>query len=56
MRVKSLVTFRSQSIGFEEAKMEKSAIPNPSTVWEASSVTEEQIQSLVDRGLLQPKS
>jgi hypothetical protein len=34
MRVKSLVTFRSRCIGFEEGKMEKPAIPDPSTVWE----------------------
>jgi hypothetical protein len=54
MRVKSLITFRSKSIGFDDAKMEKSAIPDPSTVWETS--TEEQIQSLVDRGLLWHKS
>jgi hypothetical protein len=50
------VTFRSKSVGFEEGKMEKPAIPDPSTVWETSTVTEEQIQSLVDRGLLRPKS
>jgi hypothetical protein len=56
MRVKSLVTSRSKSIGFEEGKMEKPAIPDPSTFRETSKVTEEQIQSLVDRGLLQPKS
>jgi hypothetical protein len=36
--------------------MEKSTIPDPSTVWETSTVTEEQIQSLVDHGLLRPKS
>jgi hypothetical protein len=41
MRVKSLVTFRSKTIGFEEAKMEKAAIPNPRTIWETSTVTEE---------------
>jgi hypothetical protein len=56
MRVKLLVTFRSRSIGFEKGKMEKPAIPDPSTVWETSTVTEEQIQSLVNRGLLRPKS
>jgi hypothetical protein len=56
MRVKSLVTFRSKSIGFEEGKMEKPAISDPSTIWETSMVTEEQIQSLVDCGLLRPKS
>jgi hypothetical protein len=56
MRVKSLVTFRSKSVGFEEDRMEKLAIPDPSTVWETSTVTEQQIQSLVDRGLLRPKS
>jgi hypothetical protein len=56
MRVKSLVTFRSKSIVFEEGKMEKPAIPDPSTIWEPSTVTEEQIQSLVDHWLLRPKS
>jgi hypothetical protein len=56
MRVKSLVTFRSKSIGFEEAKMEKLAILDPSTIWETSTVTEEQILSLVDRRLLRLKS
>jgi hypothetical protein len=49
MRVKPLVTFRSKSIAFEESKMEKPTIPHPSTVWETSTMTEEQIQSLVDR-------
>jgi hypothetical protein len=56
MRVKSLVTFRSKIILFEEAKTEKPVIPDPSTVWETSTVIEEQIQLLVDRGLLRPKS
>jgi hypothetical protein len=55
MRTKSLVTFRSKCTGFEESKMEKVAILDPSTVWETSTVTKEQIQSLVDRGLLRPK-
>jgi hypothetical protein len=41
MRVKSLVIFRSKSIRFEQAKMEKPAIPDPSTIWETSTVTEE---------------
>jgi hypothetical protein len=36
--------------------MEKPVIPDPSTVWETSTVTAEHIQSLVDRGLLRPKS
>jgi hypothetical protein len=54
MRTKSLVTFRSKCIGFKEGKMEKPTIPNPSTVWETSTVTKEQIKSLVDRGLLRP--
>jgi hypothetical protein len=36
--------------------MVKPAIPDPSTIWDTSTVTEEQIQSLVDRGLLRPKS
>jgi hypothetical protein len=55
MRTKSLVTFRSNCTGFEEGKMENLAITDPSTVWETSTVTEEQIQSLADRGLLRPK-
>jgi hypothetical protein len=32
MRMKSLMTFRSKSIGFEEGKMEKLAIPDLRTV------------------------
>jgi hypothetical protein len=56
MRTKSLVTFRSKCIGYEEGKMEKASIPDPSTVWKTSTVTEEQIQSLVDHGLLRPKA
>jgi hypothetical protein len=52
MRTKSLVTFRSKCIGFEEGKMDKPAISDPSNVWETSTVTEKQIQSLVDRDLL----
>jgi hypothetical protein len=43
MRTKSLVTFRSKCISYEEGKMEKAAIPDPCTVWETSMVTEEQI-------------
>jgi hypothetical protein len=35
--------------------MDKPAIPDPSTVWETSTVTEEQIQTLVDHDLLRPK-
>jgi hypothetical protein len=56
MRTKPLVTFRSKCIGFEEGKMERAPIPDPSTIWEASTVMKEQIQSLADRGLLRPKS
>jgi hypothetical protein len=56
MRTKSLVTFRTKCIDFEEGKMEKAHIPDPSTAWEASTVMEEQIQSLADRGLLRPNS
>jgi hypothetical protein len=55
MGMKSLVTFISKCSGFEEGKMEKPAILDLSTVWETSMVTEEKIQSLVDRGLLRPK-
>jgi hypothetical protein len=39
--VKSLVTFRSKSVRFEEGKIEKPAIPDSSTVWETLTVTEE---------------
>jgi hypothetical protein len=56
MRTKSLVTFRSKCINNEEGKMEKASIPDPITIWETSTVTEEQIQSLADRGLLRPKA
>jgi hypothetical protein len=52
----SLVTFTSKCTGFEEGKMEKAPIPDPSNVWETSTVTEDQIQSLADRGLLRPKA
>jgi hypothetical protein len=41
MRTKSLVTFRTKCTGFEEGKMEKAPVPDPCTVWEASTVTEE---------------
>jgi hypothetical protein len=56
MRTKSLVSFRSKCVVYEEGKMEKAAILDPRTVWETSTVTEEQIQSLVDHGLLRPKA
>jgi hypothetical protein len=56
MRTKSLVSFRSKGTSFEEGKMEKVPIPDPSTFWETSTMTEEQIQSLADRGLLRPKA
>jgi hypothetical protein len=56
MRTKYLVLFRSKSTGFEEANMEKAQVPDPHTVWEPSTVAEEQIQALVDRGLLRPKT
>jgi hypothetical protein len=50
------VTFRSKCVGYEEGKMEKVAIPDLHTVWEMSTEIEEQIQPVVDRGLLQPKA
>jgi hypothetical protein len=50
------VTFRSKCTGFEEGKMKKVSNLDPCTVWEASTVTEEQIQALADRGLPRPKS
>jgi hypothetical protein len=56
MRTKSLVTFRPKCVSYEEGKMEKAAILDSSIVWETSTVTKEQIQSLADRGLLRPKA
>jgi hypothetical protein len=56
MRTKSLVTLRSKCVSYEEGKMEKAVVPDPSTIWETSMVTEEQIQSLADRGLMRPKA
>jgi hypothetical protein len=56
MRTKSLVLFRSKSTDFEEGKMEKALVPDPHTIWEPSTVTEEQTQALADRGLLRPKT
>jgi hypothetical protein len=56
MQTTSLVTFKSKCIIFEEGKMEKAPIPDPSTIRETSTVTEEQIQSLADHGLLRPKA
>jgi hypothetical protein len=43
MQTKSLVTFITKCSSFEESKMEKAPIPDPSTVWETSTVTEEHI-------------
>jgi hypothetical protein len=56
MRTKTLVVFRSKSIGFEEKKMEKAPILAPHIVCEPSTATEEQIQALATRGLLRPKT
>jgi hypothetical protein len=39
MRTKSLVTFRSKCVGYEEGKMEKAAMLDRSTTWETSTVT-----------------
>jgi hypothetical protein len=50
------MTFRSKCTSFKEGKMEKAPVPDPSTVWETSTVTKEQIQSLADHGLLRPKA
>jgi hypothetical protein len=41
MQTKSLVLFRSKSTSFEEEKMEKAPVPDPRTVWETTTVTEE---------------
>jgi hypothetical protein len=43
MRPKSLVLFRSWCTSFEEDKMEKAPVPDPRTIWDVSTVTEEQI-------------
>jgi hypothetical protein len=56
MRTKTLVVFRSRSIGLEKKKMEPAHVSTPETVWEPSVVTEEQIQALATRGLLRPKA
>ena len=42
--------------GFEEEEMAPEQIPVPETVWTSSTITEEQIQLLVNRGLLRPKT
>jgi hypothetical protein len=36
--------------------MEKAPVPDPHTVREPSTVIDEQIQALADRGLLRPKA
>jgi hypothetical protein len=41
MRTKLLVTFISKCVGYEEGKMKKAVIPDPSTIWETSTVAEE---------------
>jgi hypothetical protein len=41
MRTKTLVVFRSRSIGVEEEKMEPAHVSAPETIWEPSVVTEE---------------
>jgi hypothetical protein len=56
MRTKFLVLFRSKSTGFEEGNMEKAPVLDPCIVWEPSTVAEEKIQALADRGLLSPKT
>jgi hypothetical protein len=55
MRTKTLVVFRSKSIGFEEEKMEPAPISSPQTVWESSVVMEEHIQAMATCELLRPK-
>jgi hypothetical protein len=54
--IKSLELFRSKSANFEERKMDKAPVLDARTVWELSTVAEEQIQALADRGLLRPKT
>jgi hypothetical protein len=56
MRTKSLVTFRAKCTSFEEGKMDKAPILDPNTIWETSTVMEEQIQLLAGRGLMRPKA
>jgi hypothetical protein len=56
MRTKTLIMFRSKPTGFEEEKMEPTPITEPHTVWEPSTVMEEQIQALATHGLLRPKT
>jgi hypothetical protein len=56
MRTKSLVTFRSKCSGFEEGKMEKAPIPDPSTVWETSTMRKSRSSRWRTRRLLRPKA
>jgi hypothetical protein len=46
----------SKSTNFEEEKMEKAPILELHTVWEPSTVTDEQVQALATCGLLRPKT
>lgn len=56
MRFKTLVTFRSRYIGFDEEEMATDQMPAPESVWTPSAMTEERVQEMVDHGLLRPKA
>jgi hypothetical protein len=55
MRIKLLLVFRTRSIGVEEKEMAPDLALAPETIWEPSTMMEEQIQALATRELLKPK-
>lgn len=55
MRMKSFVVFRARSTSIEEEKMAPDLASLSKSISEPLTVVEEQIQSLVMRGLLKPK-
>jgi hypothetical protein len=56
LRTKSLVVYRARSTCVEEEEMEPELVPSPKTIWELSTMTEEQIQALATRGPLKRKA
>jgi hypothetical protein len=56
MRVKSLCHIRYIPNPSSEMEAEAACIPDPQAAWVWSTMTEDKIQTLVDRGLLRPKT
>jgi hypothetical protein len=56
MRIKTLCNIRSSVNPSSEMAAEAASIPDPQVVWVRSTMTEANIQALVDRGLLRPKA